>query len=85
MLVEVKKKFNKSLVVESQIKEIWQELKELAAKVNSQFPRCKPVQVDDIIDCSEFGGQMIYFGGSDAKIEFEAINPLPCSDWIAAV
>lgn len=85
MLLEVKKLFNKSLVVESQIKEIRQTLLQVAAEVNSKFPKCRPVEVSEIGNYSEYGAHIIRFGSSEAKIEFEAINPLPCSDWIAAV
>lgn len=82
MLDKVRKLYHKTLIVESQIKEIRAKLIEIASAVNSEYPKCKPVEVGKAEDHSDYGVQCIYFGGSEARVEFEMVNPL-YSDWIA--
>lgn len=85
MLKKVKAQYHKKLVVESQIPEMRSKLLEMASEVNKDFPKCKPVQIGEVGNYSDYGVQCIYFGGSEARLEFEEINPLYWTDWIACV
>ncbi|MCQ2250031.1 MAG: hypothetical protein MJZ66_02860 [Bacteroidales bacterium] len=83
MLAIVKQHYAGTMVVESQIEEIREHLIEIAKTVNEAYPRCKPVKVEQIEKYDEWNIIYLKFGGSDAKLEFEPINPLLHTSWIA--